>query len=168
MTNQKLLTPTAITEQLQITPITLRRWCDYHRTYLSPLANPGPGQARRFTGRDLDVLKHVRSLRDQGMTTQIINDQLVTLTFPEIDEQPLVDALPDDQQNDHVTGVIPAQQGAIQPYAAQDILSIERRIERLESSREPAFFMGLGIGFIAALLFVIVILGIALLWGGFR
>ena len=73
-----------MTDQLGITPITLRRWCSYHRQYLSPGANPGEGVTRRFTGRDLEVFKHVRTLRDQGANTEQINEQLKGLTFPEI------------------------------------------------------------------------------------
>ena len=84
MTEQLGITPGAMTEQLGITPITLRRWCAYHRQYLSPGANPGEGVTRRFTGRDLEVFKHVRTLRDQGANTEQINEQLKGLTFPEI------------------------------------------------------------------------------------
>jgi len=40
------------------------------------LANPPAGQARRFTGRDLEVLKHVKSLRAQGLTVARINNFL--------------------------------------------------------------------------------------------
>jgi len=63
----------------------VRRWTEYHAAHLSPLATPSPGQARRYNGRDIEVLKHVRSLRAQGLTVAVINEQLAGLTFAEID-----------------------------------------------------------------------------------
>lgn len=70
---------------LGITPATLRRWCEYHAAYLSSGANPLAGQARRFSGRDLEVLRHCKQLRAQGLTVANINEQLAGLTFAEID-----------------------------------------------------------------------------------
>ena len=70
---------------LEITPVTLRRWCAAHAEFLSPGANPPErGEARRFTGRDIEVLKHVKSLRAQGKTEGKINEQLRSTIFPEI------------------------------------------------------------------------------------
>ena len=87
MTEQLPITPSKIIAQLEITPITLRRWCAYHKAHLSPGANPGEGVTRHFIGRDLEVFKHVRSLRDQGLNTEQINEQLAEFMFPEIEEQ---------------------------------------------------------------------------------
>lgn len=63
----------------------IRRWADYHAAYLSPTANPPTGQVKRFTVRDLEVLKHVKDLRALGQTVAVINEQLKTITFAEID-----------------------------------------------------------------------------------
>ena len=130
MTEQLPITPSKIIAQLEITPITLRRWCAYHKAHLSPGANPGEGVTRRFTGRDLSVLTHVRSLRDQGLTTEQINEQLAGLTFPEIvpgdqvdNEQTALDALPASQEGP----------GAAQlPAPVQNDLGL--RLDRLERS----------------------------------
>jgi len=79
-------TPHSTANMLEITPVTLRRWCAAHAVYLSPLANPPErGEARRFTGRDIEVLKHIKSLRAHGLTEKKINEQLRTLTFAEIE-----------------------------------------------------------------------------------
>ncbi len=165
-------TPQEIQNTLGITSITLRRWCDYHKAYLSTGTQPRNGQARRFTGRDLEVLRHVQSLRDQGMTTVIINEHLSTLTFAEIDNAP----------NDTTLAIVDApEQPRATPAAlvtVDTIVDIQRQIATLQQSvnegkQAPAprgleWFSGFGFGFVAALLFVVVILGLAVLYGGFR
>jgi len=134
---------------LEITPVTLRRWCAAHAEFLSPGANPpGRGEARRFTGRDIEVLKHIKSLRAQGKTEAKINEQLRTLTFPEI--------VPDDQADNEQTALdtLPASQegpGAAQlpVRALDDLTPILGRLERLEQGARPNwwwFAVGLGAG----------------------
>ena len=76
------------------------------------------------------MFKHVRSLRDQGLTTEQINEQLAGLTFPEIvpgdqvdNEQTALDALPASQEGP----------GAAQlPAPVQNDLGL--RLDRLERS----------------------------------
>ena len=142
---------------LEITPVTLRRWCAAHAEFLSPGANPPErGEARRFTGRDIEVLKHVKSLRAQGKTEAKINEQLRTLTFPEIEE-------PGDQA-DALT-VPPASQegqGAPQlPAVVHNDLQtkldrLERSVVRIEAETRPNwwwFAVGLGAGLGLAVVF---------------
>ena len=154
---------------LGLTPATLRRWCEYHKDYLSPDTQPSAGQSRRFTNRDIEVLRHCKHLRAQGLTVTSINEQLAGLTFPEVDTDEQDTSAP---PGEAITAP-PAQQDgqgaalALQPsYTA--IERVEARLDRLERSREPALIIGIGIGFIGALLFVIVILIVAVLYGGFR
>ena len=162
-------TPHATANMLGITPVTLRRWCAAHAAYLSPLANPPErGTARRFTGKDIEVLKHVQSLRAHGTTEAKINEQLRTLTFAEIDnseqDTDIVEA-PQDAQN--------AQDRTDSALAVRVALVdlerlIDAKLEAIQQVKEPSFFVGFGAGFIAALLFVIVIVLLAVLYGGFR
>ena len=158
-------TPHATANMLGITPVTLRRWCAAHAAYLSPLANPPErGTARRFTGKDIEVLKHVQSLRAHGTTEAKINEQLRTLTFAEIDNsEQATDPVeaPQDAQN--------AQDRTDSALAVRVALDeFDAKLEASQRSREPSFFVGFGAGFIAALLFVIVIVLLAVLYGGFR
>jgi len=54
--------------------------------------------------RDIEVLRHVRDLRAQGLTTSTINEQLAGLTFPEIEPGDQGDALtvpPASQEGQH-------------------------------------------------------------------
>ncbi len=119
---------------LEITPVTLRRWCEYHAEHLSPGANPPAGKARRFTGRDLEVFKHVRSLRAQGLTVSDINEQLQALTFAVVDT--------DEQSAGDSEEIAPraSQEGLQQTpgpiMAPEYFISIERRFEALEAARQ--------------------------------
>jgi DNA-binding transcriptional MerR regulator len=57
----------------------VRRWSKWHAPYLSPTAQPPAGQPRRYTWRDVEVLKEIRRLReDQGLTTKDVNAKLAT------------------------------------------------------------------------------------------
>ncbi len=154
---------------LGIQPATLRRWCAYHKDHLSTGANPLAGQARRFNGRDLEVLRTVRALRDQGLTVAAINDQLATMTFAVIDTSQ-VD--PDEAESAPHLPIVAGQAG---PAAAgivphEYLASIERRFEALEQAkvndrrlvRDGVFmFMAGGV----AVLFIVLIIIVAIdLW----
>jgi hypothetical protein len=117
------------------------------------------------------VLRHVKALRDEGLQTIAINDKLSGLTFAEIDTPAnaniaIVDA-PD--KPDRAPGTIVGQ---------DYMMSIERRFEALQASvnevrQAPVTsqrdgVLMFGVGFIAALLFVVVIIGLAVLYGGFK
>ena len=90
----------------------------------------------------------MRSLRDQGLTTEQINEQLAGLTFPEIvpgdqvdNEQTALDAHPASQE-----GPGDAQLPAV---ALNDLTPILGRLERLEQGARLNwwwFAVGLGAG----------------------
>ena len=150
----------------------VRRWAEYHAGYLSATASPPTGQVKRFTGRDIEVLKHVKDLRALGQTVAVINEQLKSLTFAEIDNSPDNAMTVDTVAQTTLTAPPAAQDG---PHAAAPLAlssaaleRVEERLDRLERSREPAFAVGMGVGFIAAMLLMIVILIVAVLYGGFR
>lgn len=74
-------------ETVGVTIHSLRRWCEWHKAHLSPGANPDAGQPRRVTCVDVEVLRHVKALRSEGLQTVAINEQLAGLTFAEIDTE---------------------------------------------------------------------------------
>ena len=138
-------TPHSTANMLEITPVTLRRWCTAHAEFLSSGANPPErGEARRFTGRDIEVLKHIKFLRAQGKTEAKINEQLRTLTFPEIepgDQGGALDAHPASPEGPH-SPLLPVR-------ALDDLAPILGRLERLEQGARPNwwwFAVGLGAG----------------------
>ena len=170
MTDQPTITPTITADQLGITPITLRRWCTYHAAHLSTNANPPVGQARRFSGRDLEVLKHVKALRDQGFSVANINDQLGQLTFAEIDTE---DHIADDSTDLASMGSQEGlQQAPASIMAPEYLMLIERRFEALEASASSRragwerdaliFVLGLAVGVVL----LVGVLAAVALWGG--
>jgi len=86
MTDRNNLTLTVAADMVGIKGTMLRRWAEYHKDYLSPGANPLAGVTRRFTSRDVEILKYIAELRSQGLTVGGINVRLATLTFPDIEE----------------------------------------------------------------------------------
>lgn len=152
-------TPHSTANMLEITPVTLRRWCAAHAEFLSPGANPPErGEARRFTGKDIEVLKHIKSLRAQGKTEAKINEQLRTLTFAEIETEANSEAITlEASQN------APEAPGRdLAPIVALD--DLQTRVALLERSADEArreqrgFVQGIAIGFIGAALFFLILL----------
>jgi len=112
-----------------ITPASIRRWCEYHAAHLSDSARPLSGVQRRLTGKDIEVLRHVKSLRDQGLTVPIINEQLQGLSFAEIDNQ--VDS---DVYTVSPTDA-PASPQQVQAMLAvlETVNAVQRRLEAVEA-----------------------------------
>lgn len=149
-------TPHALAEMLDITPVTLRRWCEYHVAHLSPGANPLPGKARRFTGRDTEVLRHVRSLRDLGLTASDINEQLAGLTFAVIDTEETPDA-PEPLD----LAPAPLVQQSIDHTVLERLVRLETVVEQSRHNRVSDIVLGV----LLALGFMIIILLLASIYG---
>jgi DNA-binding transcriptional MerR regulator len=81
----KAFTPAEVAALVGVPVHSIRRWCEYHKEHLSEFASPDPGQARRLTRRDIEVLRAVKQLRDEGLTVPVINEQLRDIVFGEID-----------------------------------------------------------------------------------
>lgn len=145
--------PTFTPELLDIKPLTLRRWCEYHAEHLLSGTNPPSGQARRFTDKDIELLKHLKHLRSQGFNTGTINAQLAGLTFAEVitDERSEGDSAPDSE------AIVPttAQEGLQQaPGVLVALQAIEQRIDAIERRRLDTITSS-GIGLCIGLLDII-------------
>ena len=156
-------------ETVGVTIHSLRRWCEWHKAHLSPGANPPTGQPRRLTGVDIEVLRHVKALRSEGLQTVAINEQLAGLTFAEIDTG---DHSPVDSEEIAPTAAQEKLQqtpGAI--VAPEYLMAIERRFEALEAARQEDRrdrfdqLTMLGIGVCFGLLFCAILIGLAWLYG---
>jgi len=157
-------------ETIGVTIHSLRRWCEWHMAYLSPGANPVAGQPRRLTGVDIEVLRHVKALRSEGLQTVAINEQLAGLTFAEID----MDGHRAGDNEELATQDAPesplAPPAAI--MASEYFIAIERRFEALEQARQEDRrdrfdqLTMLGIGVCFGLLFCAILIGLAWLYGG--
>jgi len=166
MSEHQTNTPHATAAMLEITPVTLRRWCEYHAEHLSTGTNPPTGKARRFTGRDLEILKHVRSLRALGLTVADINEELQSLTFAVVDN---------DEQSAASVAIAPTtvQEGLQQaPGVIVALEAMQRRIDAIQQASQHAnrqrfdTITVLGVGICIGLLFAAILIGLAWLYGG--
>lgn len=149
-------------EAVGVTIHSIRRWAEWHSAYLSPGANPETGQPKRFAGRDIEVLKHVKALRSEGLQTIAINEKLAGLTFAEIEviDTPGLGSIEPEaiQTAPEALQAVPAQNLTVDYLQA-----IERRFLALETAREDdkreqrGFVQGLALGFIAAALFFLIL-----------
>jgi DNA-binding transcriptional MerR regulator len=171
---EKSTLPLAITaDQIGIKAVTLRRWCEYHASYLSPGANPPTGQARRFNSRDIEVLKTVRDLREEGFSSARINEKLSGLTFAEIDTSEIAAADSEDTAIAHTA----AQEGLQSTQALIMVVQdLQRQVGALQQARQedkqeeqrPRFdtITAIGIGICIGLLFAAILIGLAWLYDG--
>ena len=142
----------------------VRRWTEYHSAHLSPLATPPPGQARRYNGRDIEVLKHVKALRAQGLTVPVINEQLAGLTFAEIDT-----TAPDSEAIASVAVQESPQQAQALMVVVRDLQwqidAIQQANQQANRNRLDSVTL-LGVGVCIGLLFAAILIGLAWLYGG--
>ena len=136
----------------------VRRWTEYHGAHLSPLATPPPGQARRYNGRDIEVLKHVKALRAQGLTVPVINEQLAGLTFAEIDTS----------AGDSEELAPLASPGEIQSTQALVVVvqDLQRQIDGIQQARRFDAVGLVGLGIVIGLVFATMFIALASLYGG--
>lgn len=77
MSNQvPLLSPQAVAQALDFSETTLRRWSDEFSDYLSPEANPAGKGHRRYTAADVETLRSIKELMNQGLTYEQVWQQL--------------------------------------------------------------------------------------------
>lgn len=79
--SQQTFTPSEAAKLIDTGAHNVRRWAEWHAEHLSQAANPGQDKPRRLTQRDVEVLRSVKALRDQGLQTEAINQQLAQTTF---------------------------------------------------------------------------------------
>lgn len=147
----------------------IRRWGEYHAAYLSAGATPPAGQLKRYTGRDVEVLKHVKALRDQGLPVPVINEQLKGLTFAEVDSNPnskLDSAVTVNEIIDHPAAQV-GPGAALPPVAVgYDLETLVEALERSRAKDSAIVRSGLtmfGLGFMAAcLLFLVLVVLISI------
>ena len=151
-----------VAQTCNVTVNTVRNWCRDYGQFLSEGATVTTGN-RFFSGRDLEVFKYIATLRAENMQRTAILQRLSETTFPEVDTEPEADSAIVTQNAPITPHVTPA------PIVAVDYLqALERRLERLERSTQPSYLTGIGIGFLAACFLFLLLIGLAVLYGGFR
>jgi hypothetical protein len=113
------------------------------------------------------VLRHVKALRDEGLQTIAINEQLATLTFAEIDTS---------EQAASAVALAPTAPDAPTATPApllvlDDLQTLIRAIQQGNQTTQPTqrdFVVGLALGFLVACALFLLLLLLAVLYGGFR
>lgn len=150
--------PAHVSQQLGVSAFTVRRWCEWHSDHLSPGANPSPGRPRKLDDRDLEVLRHVAQLRNQGLQTTEINTQLASMVFAVPVAQDAPPGLPEAHSTAHSTALAPNV--AIDATTAlQAITGRLDAIERTQRDRFTWFLYGfLACGVIFGLMLLLAVL----------
>lgn len=164
MTEQRTFTLAHSAEMIGIKAATLRRWADYHSEYLSTTAKPLAGQPRRFTSRDIEILKYVVDLRSQGLTVGDINSQLRLMTFPDVDTTE--DVAGSGEDSTELAPVASQERLQQSPGVVVAMEAMQRQIDGLQQARrfDAVGFVGLGI--VIGLVFATMFIALASLYGG--
>lgn len=154
---QQTFTPSEAARRLDTGAHNVRRWAEWHAEHLSQAANPGQDRPRRFTLRDIEVLRSVKALREQGLQTDTINQQLAQITFAIVDTPGPVEGPPDAlEAHTALTAPIQALVQALAPFDA--------RLAKLEARRFDVASFAYGV--IVAGIFFLLLLMLAVLFRG--
>lgn len=149
-----------------VKPVTFRRWADLHGAYLSAGAHPPVGQSRRFDSRDLEVLRTVKSLRDQGISTAIINDRLQGLTFASVITNDISDDVTGPGADSTELASVASQEGPHQTQAIVVALStLQTQMDAIQRAQRQGHITSIGVGFCIGLLFMLCLIALASLYG---
>lgn len=154
------ITPAAAGEILDVSGMTIRRWCAAHADHLSAGANPAAANTPRLlTARDVEVLKHVKDLRSQGLTEVSINERLTGITFGEVD--PPLQQAAETHQEPAVAFLAPALLDAL----TQRLDAAQAAAERAQRDKLWVFIVGFAVGIAAMAALLLIMLGLAALAG---
>ena len=117
---------------------TIRNWTREYAPHLSPDANPPTGTERRYTERDVAVLRLVHEWREQRIGTAEIHNRLQDATIPIVE----VAAVDESTESPPEAATIAPEPLQLPAPVLNDIVgrlqgleSIDRRVARLEQRR---------------------------------
>ena len=146
--------PAQVAALLGVNVGTIRRWTTAHNAHLSHSAAPVPGGRRKLTPRDLEVLRAVAGLRDEGLATDAINERLAEMAF----------AVPISTEQPHEATEQP-QALALRDFPIQTYMEpLTARIAALERSHEASqraqrhWLVAFALGMIAMGMLILIIL----------
>jgi DNA-binding transcriptional MerR regulator len=163
---QTTVTPAGAADLVGVEVYTIRRWCDWHKVHLSPGASPAAGALRRLIMRDVEVLRAVRDLRAQGLTTTTINEQLENMAFPEVSTDPPINTELAPPASQETQGNAPALIVVVDDLQTQMRALQQAIVEHKQSQRDT--LQTFVLGFLTACGLFLILLLLAVLYGGFR
>lgn len=160
-TTDETYQPAQVAALLGVNVGTIRRWTTAHAAHLSPSAAPVAGGRRKLTPRDLEVLRAVAAMRDEGLTTAAINARLGGLTIA----VPITTETPQEEQNG--TQALALRDETMQPY----LETLSSRLAALERSHEASrraqrhWLVAFALGALSSAALILIILLLAWLTG---
>jgi DNA-binding transcriptional MerR regulator len=154
--SQRIITPSAAALTVGVDTMTIRRWCEWHKEHLSASANPAPGSRRFLTLKDLETLSLIKELRQQGLTTVQVNEQLQHIDVTPTEPLELTTAAQNATDGPQTAlAVVEALTTALSPLQAR-VEALERQqTERRLASRD--MIIGLAVGAILSAVFFLII-----------
>jgi DNA-binding transcriptional MerR regulator len=156
---------------------TMRNWSDQYADYLSETARPGHLPERRFTEHDITILTYVKQLRGEGMQAEQIRTRLDETEFIEgeiIQQQAPTEANKHQQPTAALTAQTSPDVTTAPPAVIVALDDLQRRFEALERSIESIkqerrhVIYQMALGFLTACGLFLILLLLAVLYGGFR
>jgi DNA-binding transcriptional MerR regulator len=158
-------------QMLGVSVSTMRNWSDQYAEYLSETARPGHLPERRFTDKDMTILSYVKQLRSEGMQADQIRTRIDETAFNEVEvitQQTTTEDYSPQQTAPEIPQATQALVMVVQDLQRQmTALQQARQEERQEDYRQlrDGVFM-FGAGVIVALLIMLILIGLAWLYGG--
>lgn len=141
---------------------TIRNWCRDYGAFLSPGAS-ATGEARAFTGRDMEVLKYIALLRSEGMQKGAIVQRLGETTFSEIAPDDTIEPAADSEE-------LATQNAPESLQSTQAIImvveSLRSEVKAIQEARRFDAVGLVGLGIVIGLVFATMFIALASLYGG--
>lgn len=138
----------------------IRNWAAQFAEYLSPAANPAPGQPRQLTPNDVAILQAVKELRAAGVDYAAIPDQL-----PDPDQaadlQPYIEIKPTPTPQNALESTVDAKQVAL--LVESRFQGIQAQIEQLSKAqaaseqKQVGQITTLGLGILIGMVLVVAV-----------
>lgn len=133
---QETCNPARAAKQVGIPVSTLRLWTRQYGEFLSAGANPTPGDERRYTAADIEIMRNVNQLRHNGMLPADITQRLRNNAV--MPSTPATNAPDDVADVPHVQTAIAPAADALQAFLARsdsirdNLVDMDRRVAALE------------------------------------
>ncbi len=160
------LRPADIAKECGVSVGTVRNWCAEYAEFLSSGANPSDGN-RLLSERDLEICRYIARLRKEGMSKPQLILRLRETTFGHVDtELPITKPTESLQSLQESHKDIPAVIMALQAMQ-NDIEALKASSKVTATSRRDTVQVFV-LGFLAACGLFVLLLLLAVLYGGFR
>lgn len=122
-----------VSNLIEASPDSVRRWCARHRQFMSPTATPQKGKTRNLTTHDAAVLSYIALSRDNGIEHDEIADRLAEMQSNGWSNLP---ELPVNWIDDGSEDTIPVEAAAVRASQIAQIAVLQNELEHTRSKLE--------------------------------